>query len=631
MKILALLFDTNPRRKLTGVLSWPVRIYCAALALWVLSVATWLRVDSLSLTIIFLSLILVPSFLLVGASPNAPQEKPSVLDYVLSFAAACTAVYFIANISDTAERISLLSPLKWHQFLFAGLIVVLTMEITRRTVGLFLMLLVLGFVGYNLWGDQLTGIMSHGHISLKHFIDINVYTSDGLFGTPVRVAASYAFLFVLFGTLLERSGGGDFFFGLSSAITKSSPGGPAKVAVTSSALFGMMSGSPTSDVVATGSITIPMMKRLGYKPAMAGGVEVAASSGGSLLPPVMGSAAFIMAEITGIDYLSICLAALLPAIVYYACIYIQVHLRSRVLGLAPLDPETIPELRTILISGWPYLIPLVAMTAMLMMHYSATLTAAVAAGVVWIIALCRKSTRLGPVATIDALSETTIRMIGVTGACAAAGLVVGGITMTGLASKFSIIAFMLVGDSTFLVLLLSAVVTIILGLGMPTPSAYVLAAVLIAPTLVNELELPLLSVHLFILYFAVISAMTPPVAVASFAAAAIAQANPMRISVEAMQFAIVAFVMPFAFISNPGILAPLSSPLAVWQAACACIGCVAMAIGVEASRGFSRQLGLASIFAGLAMLLPWELPKVAGLILIAAIGWMLWREKPLEP
>ncbi|MEC7259112.1 MAG: TRAP transporter large permease subunit, partial [Pseudomonadota bacterium] len=282
MGLLAHLFNTSPRRRPQGWLAWPMTLYCAAVAAWVLSAATWMRVDSLAMTIIFLSLILVPSFLLVAATPRSNPTTPSLLDWVLAGAAAASAIYFILNIPDTAERISLLSPLSWDQFLFAAILILLTLEITRRTVGLFLMLLVIAFIVYNRYGHMIDGPMGHGYISFRHFVDINVYTSDGLFGTPVRVAATYAFLFVLFGTVLERAKGGDFFFGLSAALTGKSPGGPAKVAVVSSALFGTMSGSPTSDVVATGSITIPMMKKLGYKPEMAAGTEVAASTGGSL-------------------------------------------------------------------------------------------------------------------------------------------------------------------------------------------------------------------------------------------------------------------------------------------------------------------------------------------------------------
>ncbi|MEC7259807.1 MAG: TRAP transporter large permease subunit, partial [Pseudomonadota bacterium] len=330
---------------------------------------------------------------------------------------------------------------------------------------------------------------------------------------------------------------------------------------------------------------------------------------------------------TGLDYLSICFAAIVPAIVYYLGIYLQVQMRAETLGLKPLDADQVPQLRAVMLSGWPYLIPLVGMTAMLVMHYSPTLTACVASALVWLVALMRRSTRLGLVSTIEVLSETTIRMIGVTGACAAAGLVVGGITMTGLASKFSVLAFGLVGDNDFLVLVLSALVTIILGLGMPTPSAYVLAAVLVAPTLVNDLGMPLMAVHMFILYYAVLSAMTPPVAVASFAAAAIAQANPIRISLEAMQLAVTAFIMPFAFVANPGVLQPWNSVGDAIQALAVIAGCIAIAVGAETARRVTKTWGWLSIAGGLCLLMPWPEAKILGLVVAAAALFQMRRRR----
>lgn len=626
---LTLLFSTSVyRREFPVWLKVPITGYTALMSLWVIWAATISRIDMLALTVVFLCLMFVPSFLIVGATARSDPRLPSALDWLLSAASAACAVYFIINIPETATRISLFDRLSQQQMIFGTLLIALTLEITRRTVGLFLVLIVAIFIVYNLEGHRLTGVLSHGYISFGHFLDINIYTTDGLFGVPVRVAATYAFLFVLFGTFLERAKGGDFFFGLAAAISGRSPGGPAKVAVGSSAMFGTMSGSPTSDVVATGSITIPMMKRLGYKPSLAGGVEVAASTGGSLLPPVMGSAAFIMAELTGVGYGNIIVAALLPALLYYVGIYIQVHVRSVALNLAPLSEQDVPPLRTVMARGWHFLIPLVGLAVLLVMGYSPTMVAVFSAVAVWVVSQFRAHTRLGLMDTIGALSDTAIRMIGVTGACAAAGLVIGGITMTGLASKFSFIAFSMVGDNTVLVLILAAVVTIILGLGMPTPSAYVLAAVLIGPALVRDFEIPILAAHLFLLYLAVMSAMTPPVAVAAYAAGAIAQANPLAIAVTAMRLSVVAFVVPFAFVLDPEILTPLASLSAFWSAVTVTLGCVALAIAVE-MKGASPPTRLArwGLFLGAACLLgPSDPFKLAGAVLAAACATVLMSE-----
>jgi TRAP transporter 4TM/12TM fusion protein len=575
------MFSTGRRRFVLGYLYWVTRIYTALLALWVVWASTISRIDALSLTVVFLCLMLVPAFILVGATSQSHETRPSIIDWILSALSFSTAAYFIVKIPETAMRISLLDELSTDQFVMASILILLTLEITRRTVGLFLMLIVVSFILYNLFGDRIEGHLGHGKITLGHFVDINIYTTDGLFGVPVRVAATYAFLFVMFGTFLEKARGGDFFFNLAATMTGRSVGGPAKIAVFSSALFGTMSGSPTSDVVATGSITIPMMKKLGYKPSFAAGVEVAASTGGSLLPPVMGSAAFIMTELLGISYGSIVTAAILPALLYYVGIVIQVHLRSVSLNLPPLDASEVPTIAQTMKDGWQFLIPLAGLIVLLVMGYSPTMVAVFSAISVWVVSQFRRDTRLGVKKTIEALSDTTIRMIGVTGACAAAGLVIGGITMTGLASKFAFVAFAFAGDSAMLVLLLSAVVTIILGLGMPTPSAYILSAVLVGPTLVNSFGFPELNAHLFLLYFAVMSAMTPPVAVAAYAAAAISGANPLHIAVVAMRFSIVAFVVPFMFVINPLVLQPISSVPAFLISLGIILACVLIAVSSE--------------------------------------------------
>ncbi|MCR9140120.1 MAG: TRAP transporter fused permease subunit [Alphaproteobacteria bacterium] len=616
--VLSLLFSTGRRRHLTGWLYWPVRIYTALFTVWVLWAAVFSRTDALSLTVVFLSLIFVPSFLLIGATERAHLCKPAVIDWLLSALAAACAAYFIYFIPETASRISLLFDLRVDQFVMAGILILLTLEITRRTVGVFLMMIVVAFILYNLYGHLIPGQLGHGYISLSHFIDINVYTTDGLFGVPVRVAATYAFLFVMFGTFLEKAKGGDFFFGLAAALSGRSVGGPAKVAVSSSALFGTMSGSPTSDVVATGSITIPMMKRLGYRPELAGGVEVAASTGGSLLPPVMGSAAFIMAEMTDLDYGEIVLAALVPALLYYLGIFIQVHLRSVALDLAPLDETEVPTLAETFRKGWLFLIPLGGLVSLLVVGYSPTMVAAGSAFLVWLVSFLRPETRLGFKGTIEALSETAIRMLAVTGACAAAGLVIGGITMTGLAAKFSFVAFSLAGDQVLPALFLSAVVTIILGLGMPTPSAYVLAAVLVGPTLVNEYGFQELNAHLFLLYFAVMSAMTPPVAVAAYAAAAISGANPLRIAVISMRFSIVAFIVPFIFVLNPLLLNPVASLEALAVCTATVLACILIAVALEICwlDTLSRPIRLAMVAAALAL----SVPQMSWKLIGAAIG-----------
>ena len=605
-----LAISTGGRRRPVGILATAIRIYAALVAVWVVYQATLSSIDVLALSIIFLSIMLVLVFLMFGASETSDETTPTWFDWSLVAASVVTGLFFISSIPEIATRISLFDELSTEQTFFAAVMVLLTLEATRRTVGAGLMLIVVLFIVYNLYGDRLEGVLQHGEISIGHFLDINVFTTDGLFGIPIRVAATYAFVFVMFGTFLEKAKGGDFFFDLAAIISGRSAGGPAKVAVFSSALFGTVSGSPTSDVVTTGSITIPMMKRLGYPGALAGGVEVAASTGGSLLPPIMGSAAFIMAEYTGIPYSEIIIAALIPALLYYLGVFLQVHLRSVKIGLAPLPSDRVPALLATLINGWIYIVPIVAVVVALVQGYSPTYVACFGTIAIIVASQFRKEARITPSKLFDGLADTTIRMIGVTGACAAAGLVIGGITMTGLATKFSYLVLVFGSSSVLPALIIGAAVTIILGLGMPTPSAYVLAAVLIGPVLVSELNVPVIAAHMFLLYYAVMSAMTPPVAVAAYAAAAIAGDNPLKIAVTAVMFSVVAFLIPFAFVYNPGLLLEGTSIAIVVSVICAVVAVVFLAIATE---GFmSRRLPV----------LPRIVLTVSALVLFAPAGWI---------
>ncbi len=549
----AVWFSVGVRRRPSGWLAWVVSPIAVALAIYVIVAATVLIITPWALVAVFLCGMMAIAFLAVGATPHSRADRPTLPDYALALASFATAAFFALNAQEFVTRIALLSPLSDWDLGFGVLMVLLTLEITRRTTGAGLTAVVLLFIAYNFFGHHLGGVLHHGPIDWIHFIDIMVYTTDGIMGLPARVAATYAFLFVLFGTLLYFAKGADFFFDFAAAISGGRPGGPAKVAVISSGLYGMVSGSPTSDVVTTGSITIPVMKRLGYNAAVAGAIEVAASTGGSIMPPVMGSAAFIMAEYSGIDYRDIAIAAFLPALLYYVGVYAQVHFRALRFGLVGLDKSRIPPLSVTLRRGGMFLVPLVALTGALLYGYTPTMVAIFGAIAVIAVAVLRAETRLGPVKLWQAMAETTYRMVPVAGATAAAGLVIAGITMTGLAAKFAHVVYALTAADTFSTLVVAAALSIVLGLGMPTPSAYILAAVLIGP-LMTQLGIDPLAGHMFLLYFAVMSAITPPVAVAAYAASSIAEDNPIKIAGHAVKFALAAFVVPFVFVYGPELL-----------------------------------------------------------------------------
>ncbi len=629
----ALLFGTGVRRNPRGWVGRLVKPYAALVAIGIVYVTTIQVVQVFAMTIVFLGLMLALVYLCTGASAGSSRDRVPPLDLALAAASIAVGAYFWLHNERIITRITLLDELTAADVVAGSALLLLTLEATRRTVGPGLTAIVLAFLAYNLWGDRLTGVLGHGEIDYRHFLDILVFTTDGIYGVPIRVALTYVFLFGMFGTFLSRAGGGDFFFDAAAALSGHRPGGPAKIAVVSSGLYGTISGSPTADVVATGSITIPMMKKLGYSGALAGGIEVAASTGGSILPPVMGSAAFIMAEFTGIRYAEIAVAAIIPAFLYYFCVYFQVHLYSLKQGLLGLDRSRIPKFRDTMRGGGVFLLPLVALVTALLLGYSPNYVAVFGTLAIIGAAMLSKRHRLGFAAFYDILAETTTRVMPVVAACAAAGLVVGGLSMTGLGAKVTELIFLIAGSEPLATLALAAIITLLLGMGMPTPSVYILAAVLIAPSIL-KLGVPMMAAHLFLVYYASLSAMTPPVAVAAFAAAPIALANPMKIGFAAVRIAIVAFVVPFAFVYSGELL--LSG--APWRVAVACATAVAavacLCLAVEgcwhARIGWIRRVLF--LVAGICMMTPSFTLRAAGaLIAVAAAIEMLRRPPQARP
>lgn len=570
------LTETGRRRKLASPMRTVVMVLSAAFAAWVIHANLFIIADPLIQGILFVSGIFTILFLAIGATSRAPDRIPAY-DWLLSGLSLACGVYFYMSAGAIANRISLLNELTIDQLFFGSSLLFLTIEATRRTTGLGLTGVVMLFLIYNLYGYLLPPPFGHGVSEYTYLLDILVFTTDGLFGVPLQVVASYVFLFVMFGTFLAKAGGGDFFFNLAALATGGARGGPAKIAIISSGLYGTMSGSPTSDVVATGSITIPVMKRLGYRARFAAAVEVAASTGGSAMPPIMGSAAFIMAEYSGISYNSIVLAALVPALLYYFGVFAQVHFRAVKYDLRASQDE-IPTAVETFKTGWVFLLPIVGIVVALILGYSPTFTAGVGVLVTVIASTILKDTRLSPWQLVEGLGSTTLQILPVAGACAAAGLVIGGLSMTGLGMKAANVILTVSNGQPMLTLVIAAIVTIVLGLGMPTPSAYILAAVLVGPALA-KLGFPLLPSQMFLLYYAILSALTPPIAVAAIAASAIADEDPFKIALSAVRLAIVGFLLPFAFVWNPGILLELG-PVAN---AFAVVGAFAAALAVAAS------------------------------------------------
>ena len=431
--------------------------------------------------------------------------------------------------------------------------ILILFECCRRSVGLPLIVVVSIFICYAIFGDFIPGRFGHNGFSLQRTVQFLFYTQEGVIGTPIQVCSTFIFIFILFGAFLEKTGIGQFFIDLANAIAGRAVGGPAKVAVIASALEGTVSGSSVANTVGSGSFTIPMMKRLGYRPEFAAAVEATASTGGQIMPPIMGAAAFLMAEMTNISYAHIILAAVIPAVLYFTTILLQVHFEAKRLGLRGLPPEEIPRAWTLLKEKGHLFLAIIAIVVFLSAGFTASYSALLACGVAIIMSMFRKDTRLTVTAFFDALENGTRNSIGVSVACAMAGCIVGVVTRTGLGITFAGALQQLSGGHLILALFFCMIASIVLGMGVPTTANYVIMATVTAP-MVMQLGVPILAAHMFVFYFGIVADVTPPVALAAYAGSAIARSDPLKTGLFASRLAICAFITPYVFAYSPEIL-----------------------------------------------------------------------------
>lgn len=552
LRAFAGIYREGHRVKPEGPLFWLIAAMATPLTLWELWLGLRGSMQPLTIAIVFVSVLYAVSFLTVTLSPRHPRI--TVIDYGLAVLSMACSVYLMQQTPRYVEWIAGISRFTTMDLIVGTTTLLLSLELLRRCVGLGLSLVVYALLAYVFFGHHLSGTFSHRPFDVPFFVEQMIISiNGGLFGVPIQVAATYAFLFILFGKFIESIGGGQFFFDTAAALTGRRPGGVAKVAVVSSGLFGTISGSPAADVMTTGSITIPAMKRLGYSPRFAGAVEAVASTGGSLLPPVMGAVVFLMAEFTGIEYGDIAKSAVFVALLYYLSVYYQVHLRALKTGLIGMERSQIPSLGHALRGGWHNVVPFSVLVYFLVEGYTAAYVASMGVLAAFLISWLHRRTWVTPLRFIRITVSTVYALAPLVAAVAAAGIVIGGLNLTGLAGKMSSLIFALTGGSTLLALVVAAAVTILLGMGMPVVAAYALVAVLVAPVLI-ELGLPVLQVHLFLVYYSVLSAITPPIAIACYVASSIAETSPMAIARESVKLGLVSFVIPFMFIYHPSLL-----------------------------------------------------------------------------
>jgi TRAP transporter 4TM/12TM fusion protein len=514
--------------------------------------------------------------------------------------------------------------------------IVVVLEAARRAVGLGMTLIGVFFIAYAFAGsrgelpflaDWMPGILNHRGYALERVASQMTLGAEGIFGLPLGVAATFVFIFVLFGAFLEVTGAGKFFIDLAYAAAGKQRGGPAKAAVIASAGMGSISGSAIANVVTTGAFTIPLMKKLGYRPAQAGGIEAAASTGGQIMPPLMGAGAFLMSEFTQVPYVNIVLVSIFPAVLYFGTVYLLVHIAAVKQGMAGLDAEDLPSTRKVLAEGWHFLFPLVVLVALLVAGFSPmrvgfyailSVIFAASARAVWtfaasgptaagFVALCRRGIAL----VLKALNLGARNAVAVSVACAVAGIIVGVVGVTGLGLKFSAMMIAFSGGNLVLALILVLIASLILGMGLPVTAAYIVLIILVGPALTEQFGVPLLIAHLVVFWYSQDSNVTPPVALAGFAGAAIAGSRPMETSIQAWKYAKGLYLIPLFMVFNEEIILGGPVPLVVWSGTIAILGLVAFAAALE---GFMWG----------------PMPMWARLLLLPGVVGLFWPSLPVE-
>jgi TRAP transporter 4TM/12TM fusion protein len=553
-----------------------------------------------------------------------------IIDAALLIVGVGTLFYHVVYFTEISGRWGELTDLEYW---LGSLCVVMLLEATRRSIGWPIVILALIFLAYAFVGPHLPGLLFHRGYSVERVIGHLYLGGGGIFGTPLGVSATFVIVIVIFGAMLERSGAGKVLMDIATGATGRSRGGPAKAAVVGSSLMGMISGTAVANVLTTGTISIPLMKRNGYKPHVAGAVEAVASTGGQLMPPVMGAAAFIMADLTERPYLEIAAAAILPAALYYVVLFAVVHLEAVKNNIPILKDEDLPKLIPTFIGGGHLLVSLPVFAYMLIDGYSVMYASFWAVVTTFVVSYAKRATWLTPKKLLASFVDGANAVLPVAAACATAGIIIGVITLTGLGLKFSSLIVALSGDNLIVALVLTLIASLLLGMGLPTAAAYILVSTLVAPALV-DLGVDLLAAHLFVFYGAMLSSITPPVALAAYAAAGLADANPFRIAVTAVRFGIAAFIVPFFFVINPALIGVGDMVTIGTAAVTATIGAGAIAIAIQGwLLGRVSMIERVIVFAaGLMLMLPELWSAASGVGLLTAVCLHQWiRRSQLSP
>jgi len=607
------IWEGAPKWVVTSILA-AFSLFCMYVTLW----ATWL--EEIRLTS-FVALIIMIGYIVFPARKGV--QKTNFMpwyDIVAMVAGVASFLYFTFNAYEIIQQGSMFAP--WQ--IAIGVVGILSVaEICRRAVGLPILIVAGVFIVYAL----IAGLSNPTFAGrLNYLVRALFYSKEGILSTPINTCSKFIVIFIIFGAFLERTGIADFFIKASNAVVGRFSGGPAKVAVVVSALEGMVSGSSVANTVGSGSVTIPLMKKTGYKPEFAGAAEAAASTGGQIMPPIMGAAAFLMADYVGVPYSNIIVKAILPAVLYFAGIFIAVHLEAKKLGLKGLSRDQMPRVKD-LIKKTYLLLPLVILIYLVSSN-SKTIQTAAAISIVAaiVVSLINKENRLTPKRLLEALAAGAQGTIAVAAACGIAGIIAGVITMTGLANVIMNGIVAAAGGQVIIALFLTMLCCIVLGMGVPTTANYCIMAATCAPILIR-MGVPMMAAHFFVFYFGIVADLTPPVALAAYAGAAIAQANPMKTAMQATKLAIAAFIVPYIFALNPVMLfIDVTGPMEVILIVItALVGIFGISAGLEGfivrSMNWIQRIVCAA--GGLLLIIPGLVTDIIGIALVALV--VLWQ------
>ena len=601
-----------------GIMAKIVSAIAITFSIFQLYTATFGVLDAQLQRAVHLGFGLALVYLLYPTRKSWSRTKLHPFDLLLAILGAAAPAYILIEYNQLVMRSGLVTT----PDLVVGILgILLVVEATRRVVGIPMVTVVLLFLAYAFAGPYMPGVLAHRGLTLSQLVGHLFFTTEGIFGIPLGVSSTFIFLFILFGAYLESTGLGKFFIDLANSIAGWASGGPAKVAVLSSGLMGTVSGSSVANVVGTGSLTIPMMKKLGYHKNFAGAVEAAASTGGQLMPPVMGAEAFLMAEFVGVPYIDIVKAAVIPALLYFTGVWLGVHFEAKRSNLKGLPREQLPKMSRLLVERGHLAIPLVVIVYLLVTGYTPMRAALVAIVLSIICSALRKSTRMKPIEIVRGLDKGARNVLSVLVACASAGIVIGVVTKTGVGLKLASGLLTLSGGMLLPTMFFTMITAIVLGMGVPTTANYVITSTIAAPAII-QMGVPVLAAHMFVFYFGIIADVTPPVALAAFAGAGIAGGNALRTGVNAAKLAIAAFIIPYMFVLSPVILMiDATIPGLIVTTVTAIIGMIALSsalIGYLADncRIYERILLIAG---GLLLIDPGTVTDLTGIAIFAII------------